>query len=92
MNTVELIQQKLALLSPERIEVFDESGKHAGHEGAKGGGGHYRLLIVSAKFAGKPAVMRHRMIYDALGDMMRHDVHALAIEAFTPDEVAITKT
>ena len=62
MNTVELIRQKLAVLDPEHIEVVDESARHIGHEGAKAGGGHYVLTIVSRKFAGKPTLVRHRLL------------------------------
>jgi len=81
------IEHRLAVLEPESLEVFDESGKHIGHEGAKGGGGHYMLTIVSRRFAGKPAQARHRMIYEALGAMMHKEIHALAIRAYAPDEI-----
>ncbi len=87
MNVPELIQEKLAALAPESLEILDESGKHIGHEGAKGGGGHYQLIIVSRQFSGKPIQLRHRMVYEALGSMMRKEIHALAIRAFTPDEI-----
>ena len=80
------IRRRLDVLSPERLELIDESALHAGHEGAKGGGGHYRLTIVSAAFIGKNTVARHRLIYDALGPMMRREIHALAIRALAPDE------
>jgi BolA protein len=60
---------------------------HAGHEGAKSGGGHYRLRIVSPFFTGKSTVARHRLVYDALGDLMRHKIHALSIKSLTPEEV-----
>jgi BolA family transcriptional regulator, general stress-responsive regulator len=81
------IQEKLSLLSPESLEVLDESGDHAGHEGARGGGGHYRVIIVSREFEGKAVQARHRMIYEALGPMMKQDIHALAITAYAPDEL-----
>lgn len=87
MNVPELIQEKLAALAPESLEILDESGKHIGHEGAKGGGGHYQLIIVSRQFSGKPIQLRHRMVYEALGSMMRKEIHALAIRAFAPDEI-----
>jgi len=87
MTVVQQIQQKLAALSPESLEILDESGKHAGHEGAKSGGGHYQLLIVSRQFAGKPAQQRHRMVYEALGPMMKKEIHALAIKAYAPGEI-----
>jgi BolA family transcriptional regulator, general stress-responsive regulator len=87
MSVQEQIQQKLAVLAPESLEILDESGAHIGHEGAKGGGGHYRVIVVSRQFAGKPVQLRHRMVYDALGALMKKEIHALAIKAFAPDEV-----
>lgn len=87
MNIPELMQQKLAALAPESIEILDESGNHVGHEGARGGGGHYQLIMVSRQFSGKPAQLRHRMIYGALGTMMHKEIHALAIKAYAPDEI-----
>ena len=87
MNVSELIREKLAILAPESIEVEDESAQHAGHEGARSGGGHYRLTLVSASFAGRPLQARHRMVYDALGPLMRKEIHALAIHAYAPGEI-----
>ncbi|MDO8436957.1 MAG: BolA family protein [Nitrosomonadaceae bacterium] len=87
MNTIELIRQKLATLDPEKIEILDESARHAGHEGAKSGGGHYFLTIVSSKFSGLSAIARHRLVYAALGEMMRKDIHALNVKAYTREEV-----
>lgn len=87
MSAAELMKRRLAELDPESVEIVDESGRHAGHEGAKGGGGHYRLTIVSRRFAGQPAQARHRMVYDALGALMRKEIHALAIKACTPEEL-----
>jgi BolA protein len=81
------IRDKLAALAPESISVEDESAQHAGHEGAKGGGGHYRVVIVSQRFTGLPLQARHRMVYDALGPLMSKDIHALAIRAYSPDEI-----
>ena len=75
-------------LAPETIEVVDDSHKHAGHAGARGGQGHFGVDIVSAAFAGKLPLARHRLVYAALGDMMQTDIHALAIRARTPDEAA----
>lgn len=60
---------------------------HAGHEGAKSGGGHYRLTIVSERFEGLRLVMRHRLVYDSVHDMMHTDIHALAITALAPSEL-----
>ena len=86
-TTVERLRERLAALQPLEIEIEDESHRHAGHAGALGGGGHYKLRIVSAAFAGKGTVARHRLVYEAAGDLMRGPVHALAIRALTPEEV-----
>jgi BolA protein len=80
------IRDRLAALEPEAIELVDESALHAGHEGAKGGGGHFRLTIVSPRFRGQGTLERHRMVYDALAPLMRRGIHALSIRAFAPDE------
>jgi BolA protein len=80
------IHDKLQALAPETLELADESGQHVGHEGARSGGGHYRLFIVSNGFRGKSRLERHRMVYAALGELMRGPIHALALEAFAPDE------
>ncbi|MCZ7563999.1 MAG: BolA family transcriptional regulator [Burkholderiales bacterium] len=80
------IRSRLAVLAPERIELDDESARHAGHAGAQGGGRHYRLTLVSAQFRGKSTLARHRLVYEALGPLMERDVHALAIRAYAPGE------
>lgn len=82
-----VIRDKLAVLAPESLELLDESGKHAGHAGAQGGGGHYQLFIVSRAFENQPLQMRHRMVYKALDPLMQGRIHALAIKAYTPDEI-----
>ena len=87
MNMIETIRERLAPLDPESLEVFDDSHEHAGHVGARDGGGHYQLVIVSREFAGKPAVARHRLVYQALSDLMPGRIHALAIRAYTPEEM-----
>ncbi len=87
MTTAELMQQKLSKLNPQSLEILDESGKHVGHEGARGGGGHYQLIIVSGEFSGKAMQLRHRMVYDALGPLMTKEIHALAIKAYAPGEI-----
>jgi BolA protein len=87
MTVADRIEKKLAALRPASLEIVDESHAHAGHEGAKSGGGHYRLVIVSPEFAGKTAQLRHRMVYEALGPMMKHEIHALAIMAYAPGEL-----
>jgi len=81
------MRERLAALEPESVEIRDDSHKHAGHEGAKGGGGHFRLVIVSPRFAGVSIQARHRMVYDALGNLMQRDIHALAITARAPEEL-----
>jgi BolA protein len=85
MTVADQIHAQLAALQPVRCELDDESERHAGHAGAKDGG-HFRLTIVSPSFAGKRTIERHRMVYDALGTMMRHKIHALSITARTPEE------
>lgn len=88
MNSrVEMMRQRLATLAPVSLDITDESYKHAGHAGARSGGGHYTLRIISEQFAGKNTMARHRMIYSALGEMMKREIHALNILANTPDEV-----
>lgn len=85
-NRAELIRERLTkAFAPEIIEIVDESHKHAGHASAKGGG-HFAVRIVSPAFAGKSLVQRHRMVYEAMGDLMQHEVHALTIKAETPNE------
>jgi BolA protein len=75
-----------AALAPSLLELTDESALHAGHAGAASGGGHYRLKIVSARFEGLKLVMRHRLVYDSVHDMMHTEIHALAITALAPSE------
>ena len=73
-------------LAPQSLDVADDSHKHAGHAGARGGQGHFGVDIVSSAFAGKFPLARHRLVYAALGDMMQTDIHALSIRARTPGE------
>ncbi|WP_269504319.1 BolA family protein [Burkholderia sp. IMCC1007] len=83
---IALIEARLnASLAPQSLTVRDDSAQHAGHAGAAAGG-HYTVTIVSAAFAGKPRVARHRLVYDALADAMQRGIHALAIVAYTPEE------
>ena len=72
-------------LEPVALELEDDSAAHAGHAGARSGA-HFNLRIVSARFAGLPRISRHRLVYDALRPWMAEGVHALAIDARTPDE------
>jgi BolA protein len=85
-ETVELLRQRLQSLNPLSVVIEDESHRHAGHAGAREGG-HYELLIIAEVFTGKNTVARHRLIYDAAGDLMRRGIHALSIRAFAPGEV-----
>ena len=87
MSRMDKMHILLAVLQPTQIEIIDDSHKHAGHAGARDGGGHYQLKIVSAQFVGKSTLARHRMIYSALGEMMEHDIHALNITACTPEQI-----
>jgi len=81
------IRARLAGLEPELIELVDESERHRGHAGWQPGGGtHWRLRLVSPRFAGKTTLARHRMVYQTLGDLMQHPIHALAIQARAPGE------
>jgi BolA protein len=87
-SRIERIRAALtAALAPTLIELDDESALHAGHPGAASGGGHYRLKIVSSRFDGLKLVMRHRLVYDAVHDMMKSEIHALAITALAPSEL-----
>ena len=87
MSVAGEIRRRLGALAPLQVELLDESARHAGHAGAAPGGNtHWDLTIVSAAFAGKPTVARHRMIYQALGDLMQNPVHALSIRARAPGE------
>ena len=88
MTRIERIREALAALQPVTLDVIDDSHKHAGHEGARDGRGHFTVRIVSPVFAGKAPLARHRGIYAALAEMMQTDIHALAIEAKAPGEVA----
>ena len=87
MELSERIRERLAALEPQSVELLDESGRHVGHAGAAAGGSHFRLVVVSPRFAGRDKLARHRMIYDALGTLMRQEIHALAIQALAPDEL-----
>jgi BolA protein len=72
-------------LSPASIDIIDDSHKHAGHASAKGGG-HFTITVVAQEFEGKSLIQRHRMVYDAIGDGMKSEIHALSIKAKTPEE------
>jgi BolA protein len=82
------IRQRLtAALAPSRLDLIDESALHAGHAGARAQGeSHFRMVIVTAMFTGKSRLERQRMVFAALADLMRTDVHALSITALSPEE------
>ena len=78
-----LLRERLAA---QHVEVVDESHLHAGHAGAAGGAGHFRTLIVSTRFEGKSLVERQRLVYGALSELMRDEIHALAMRTLTPEQ------
>ena len=86
MSVIATMRERLAALDPQQLAISDDSAQHAGHAGAASGGGHYRMSIVSQRFAGLPTLARHRLVYDALGTMMKREIHALSIVARTPEE------
>jgi BolA protein len=87
MTVAETIRARLQALEPLALDLVDESERHRGHAGYREGGNtHWRLSIVSPRFAGKPTLARHRMVYQALGELMQHPIHALAITARSPEE------
>lgn len=85
---VEKIRAALAALRPLALEVRDDSHRHAGHEGARDGRGHFHVDIVSPVFTGLAPLARHRRVYAALGELMQTDIHALSMRARTPEETA----
>ena len=90
MSVSEEIRRRLASLEPDTLELTDDSARHAGHAGAAPGGDtHWRLVIVSRAFSGRNTLARHRMVYDALRDLMNRPIHALEIQARAPGEPRI---
>ena len=86
-SRVERIRERLsAALQTTELTIEDDSHRHAGHEGARDGRGHFSVRIRSAAFTGQAPLARHRAVYAALGDLMQTDIHALAIDARTPEE------
>ncbi|HET8808317.1 MAG TPA: BolA family protein [Methylophaga sp.] len=85
MNTQDELNKRLQTLAPSKLEIIDESHLHAGHAGNTGGG-HFNVLIVSEQFAGLMPLKRHRLVFDAVGDLMQKQIHALSIQAKTPAE------
>ena len=88
MSTRDLITEKLTgAFAPARLDVVDESHRHAGHAGSRPGGEtHFRVYIVSDAFRGKSRLERHRMVNAALADELAGGIHALAIHASAPGE------
>jgi BolA protein len=87
LSLADEVRQKLAVLAPTQLQLEDESALHVGHRG-NGGGGHFKLTIVSSQFCGKSPIIRHRLIYQALAGMIPQRIHALSIQALATDEVA----
>ena len=87
-DRIQRMRERLALLAPSDIAIVDDSHKHAGHVGARDGRGHFSLRIVADAFRGQRPLARHRLVYQALGDLMDTDIHALAIQALAPEEQA----
>ena len=87
MSVAAQIRSRLAALDPVELDLEDESERHRGHAGYQPGGNtHWRLAIVSPRFTGQPVVARHRMVYEAIGNLMQNPIHALAITARAPEE------
>ena len=86
-DRVSMIREKLTqAFAPQQLDIVDESHLHAGHAGARSGGGHFAVTIVAEAFAGQPLIKRHRMVYDAVADIMNTEIHALSMKTYTPDE------
>lgn len=86
MNLAETIHSRLQALEPSTLEIIDESVLHAGHAG-NGGGGHFKLKMISSQFCEKSQIMRHRLIYQLLSDLIPSKIHALSIDAIAPNEL-----
>lgn len=92
MDRTAILRHRLfEALAPVELEIVDETARHAGHAGAAGGAGHYIVHIVSSAFEGKNLIQRHRLVYEAVGEMMQSEIHALSIEARTPEELQVIK-
>jgi len=85
MHLTEVIQNRLAILEPISLEIEDESAAHAGHKGNTGGG-HFNIKMVSSHFSQKSQIMRHRLIYQALNDLIPQQIHAISITAIAPND------
>jgi len=90
---VALIEERLRrALEPQTLQIKDDSAAHVGHAGAREGGGHFAVSIVSRQFTGKALLQRHRMVYGALQDLMPGEIHALSIKALSPEEFQSSST
>jgi BolA protein len=85
MNLTETIRSRLASLEPISLEIQDDSAAHAGHKG-NGGGGHFTLKMISSHFSQKSQIIRHRLIYQALSDLIPQQIHAISIVAISPND------
>ncbi len=85
MTLIQEITQRLQALEPSALEIIDESAMHAGHQG-NGGGSHFKLKMTSSHFCEKSQIIRHRLIYQVLTDLIPKQIHALSIQALAPDE------
>lgn len=84
---IDQIRSRLeSALTPMSLDIRDDSAMHAGHAGAQGGAGHYTVFIRAGAFQGLRRLQRHRLVYDAVADMMPGEIHALSINATAPDE------
>ncbi len=88
MTRQQAIELALVSLSPTVLSIQDESHKHAGHAGAQDGRGHFKLQIVSEQFTGLSILKRHQLVYQALAELLKTDIHALSIQAKTPSELS----
>ena len=88
-STGEEIKKILAAkLNASHIRLVDDSAKHAGHAGVQqSGGGHFKVTVVAKIFVGKPLAARHRIVYEALKDLLGTKIHALTLKALTPEEL-----
>ena len=77
------LRERLAAI---HVDVIDESHLHVGHVGAREGGGHFRAVVVSARFEGESPIERQRLVYSALEDVMGNEIHALSMKTLTPAE------
>jgi BolA protein len=85
MNLTDTIKDRLKVLNPISLEIEDNSAAHAGHKG-NNGGGHFNIKIASSHFSNKSHIIRHRLIYQALNDLIPQQIHAVSIVAISPND------